>query len=86
MAAIDIISKEDLQQFRDDLLREIKLILTTTQEVKEWLKGSEVRRLLKVSAGTLQNLRIKGKLKCSKIGKIYYYRNDDILQLLHEHN
>jgi len=49
---------------------------------REWLKSSEVRKLLKVSAGTLQNLRINGTLPYRKIGGSMYYRIEDLKKLM----
>ncbi|MFP5082149.1 helix-turn-helix domain-containing protein, partial [Pedobacter sp. JCM 36344] len=51
---------------------------------KQWLRSSEVRKLLKISSGTLQNIRIKGILPYEKIGGILYYAYADIVQLLGE--
>ncbi len=45
--------------------------------VEDWLDGSEVMRLLKISKRTLQTLRDTGKLPYSHLGgKIYYCRLD----------
>ena len=82
--AVEIITKEDLQQFRIQLIQDIKLLMQPGEQPskKEWLKGSEVRKLLKISQGTLQNLRISGKLHPSKIGSIYYYPLEEVNKLL----
>jgi hypothetical protein len=79
----EIITKEDLQAFREDLLNDIRSILGKKVEVpKEWLKAAEVRRLLKISAGTLLTLRATGKLRYSKIGGTYYYHYQEIQSML----
>ena len=45
--------------------------------VEDWLDGSDVMRLLKISKRTLQTLRDTGKLPYSHLGgKIYYCRLD----------
>ncbi|SDF16011.1 Helix-turn-helix domain-containing protein [Mucilaginibacter pineti] len=81
--SVEVITKEDLQAFRLQLLGDIKQLLGEKTEVaKEWLKGTEVRKMLKVSHGTLQNLRIAGKLCYSKIGGTYYYRYKEIIGML----
>jgi len=83
---IDIITKDDLEKFKFDLLNEIKVLLkhsgTTNHIAKEWLKSNEVRKLLGISPGTLQNLRVNGTLPFTKIGSIIYYRYDDIRKLM----
>jgi hypothetical protein len=81
--AISVITKEDLQQFKIELLEEIKnLVQDRTTEQKLWLRSSEVKKLLNISSGTLQNLRINGTLSCSKIGGTLYYNYKDIEKLL----
>ncbi len=82
---IEIITKEDLQNFRKQLLGDIKEILLMAQRqktFKSWYRSCEVRKLLNISGGTLQNLRVTGKLPSSKIGGIHYYRLEDIENLL----
>jgi hypothetical protein len=81
--AANIITIEDLTQFRHQLLEDIKNIFhTKPAKQKQWLKSSEVRKLLKISPGTLQNLRINGTLSFTKIGSIIYYNYEDIETLL----
>lgn len=45
-------------------------------------KSYEVRKLLNISAGTLQNLRINGTLAYTKIGGLMYYKYSDIEKVL----
>jgi len=81
--AIEVITREDLNEFRFLLLNDLKEIFgTKPQEQKQWLKSKEVRKLLNISAGTLQTLRINKKLTYTKIGGILYYNNADIEKLL----
>lgn len=82
--AIEIITKEDLRSFRIELLQDLKQVLSPTipQKPKQWLKSSEVRKMLKISPGTLQNLRINGTLRFTKIGGLIYYSYEDIELLL----
>ena len=83
MTAIELITKEDLKAFKYELLDEFKAILQSGKaEPKQWLKSAEVRKVLKISPGTLQNLRINGKLRFSKIGGMMYYKMEDIQKLL----
>ncbi len=80
---IDVITKEDLQDFRIQLIGDIKdLFLLRQTTTKDWLRSSEVRKLLSISPGTLQSFRISGKLKSSKIGGIHFYRYSDLENLL----
>ena len=76
----------DLEIFRNELIAEIKSVLkpSTGQSVKQWLRTSEVRKILGVSPGTLQNLRVNRSLSYTKIGGIVFYKHEDILKLLEE--
>ena len=81
--AIEVITREDLNEFRTLLLSDLNTLLNSKpQQQKLWLKSNEVRKLLNISAGTLQNLRINGTLTYTKIGGIMYYDNSDIDKLL----
>jgi hypothetical protein len=72
--AVNILTNEDLQHFKQELFAELKGMFTTTKEQpKRWLKSEEVKKILKVSPGTLQTLRINGTLQYTKIGGIIYY-------------
>jgi len=82
---IEIFTEEELLKFKSELIREIKLAIKSDDgQTKQWLRSSEVRKLLKISSGTLQNLRIKGFLPYEKVGGIFYYAYADIVQLMGE--
>ncbi|WP_291131157.1 helix-turn-helix domain-containing protein [Flavobacterium sp. UBA7682] len=83
--AVEILTKEDLNDFRTLLLNDIREILQgKTEQTKQWLKSKEVRKLLNISPGTLQTLRINKTLSYTKIGGIIYYAQKDIEKLLDE--
>lgn len=77
--AVNILTSEDLENFKRDLFNELKIILRNeAPSQKKWLKSDEVKKLLKVSPGTLQTLCINGTLEFTKLGGIIYYDNDHI--------
>ncbi|BAU51982.1 helix-turn-helix domain-containing protein [Mucilaginibacter gotjawali] len=81
--AIEIITKDDLEAFRKTLLLDIRLLLSEKQQDnKEWLRCADVRKMLKISTGTVQNLRISGKLKSQKVGGIHFYKLADVQNML----
>ncbi|RTZ02732.1 DNA-binding protein [Flavobacterium bomense] len=82
--AATIMTVEDFKEFKIELLEQIKKIVESqnTASIKKWLKSTEVRKLLNISPGTLQNLRINGTLAYTKIGGTIYYANQDIDKLL----
>ena len=80
---VELVTKDDLKELENNLLNAIKQIINPGQgEVKKWLKSVEVRKLLNISPGTLQNLRINGTLRYTKIGCIMYYKLEDINKVL----
>jgi len=85
--AANIITTEDLMEFKSDLLDNIKEIVSTQSgmKIKKWMKSKEVRDLLSVSSGTLQTLRINGTLPYSKIGGVIYYDYSEIVKVFEEH-
>ena len=81
--AIEVITREDLNEFRSLLLNDLKEIIhSKPQQAKQWLKSKEVRKLLNISPGTLQNLRINGTINFNRIGGILYYKYEDLKKLM----
>ena len=77
--AIEVITREDLNEFRTLLLSDLNTMFNSKpQQQKQWLKSSEVRKLLNISPGTLQNLRVNGTITYTKIGGILYYASNDL--------
>ena len=81
--AAEIITKEDLQEFGNNLLNQIKGLLgQTVEEPRRWLKTYQVKNLLKISDNTLQTLRDNGTIPFTKIGGILFYNFEDINKVL----
>ena len=81
---VELITREDLHQFKTELLEEFKTIVSKTKQTPQgkWLKSAQVRELLKISPGTLLNLRVNGHLRYTKVGGSFYYQYEDIEQML----
>ena len=81
--AISVVTKEDLQEFKKELLEAIEELLQRKEPTQKlWLRTSEVKKMLNLSSGTLQTLRINGTLSYSKVGGTLYYNYKDILKLI----
>lgn len=82
--ATEVITTDDLREFKIELLEDLKRLLKehSGQPSKKWLKSYEVRKLLSISPGTLQNLRVNGTLPFTKIGGVIYYDYADIQAML----
>ncbi|MDB5273560.1 MAG: hypothetical protein JWO58_1927 [Chitinophagaceae bacterium] len=83
--AIEIITREELDKFKtellDELLEELSEIIHLSKQ-RDWLKSHEVRELLGISPGTLQHLRVSGALPFAKVGGILFYCYEDIQHML----
>lgn len=82
--ATTIITSDDLYEFKIELLDEIKQLLQnqTNQTTKRWIRSHEVRELLDISNGTLQNLRDNGTIPYTRIGRALYYDYHGIMEVL----
>ncbi len=79
-----LVTLGDLQEFKEDLLLSIRTIIQNNAPLptKRWMKSYEVKKLLNISTGTLQNLRSNGTLPHTKIGGSIYYDADDLNRVL----
>jgi len=82
--SVEIITKEDLQLFRLQLLNELRELIEHAPKKSDnkYLRSGDVKKLLGISTGTLQSLRISNKLHPVKIGGLYYYDSNEISKLL----
>ncbi|WP_116788607.1 DNA-binding protein [Flavobacterium psychrotrophum] len=84
------ITKDDLIQFGRMLVNEISIMVKGDYNREkdtsdpEWLKSRGARKLLDISAGSLQNLRITGKVRYKKVMGSYYYNKADLLGLFND--
>lgn len=82
--AATVLTTEDLYEFKIELFDELKKLLDQSPEKKQeeqnpkLLKSHQVQRLLGISPGTLQNLRINGTIPYTKIGGVILYSMEDI--------
>ncbi|WP_299527104.1 helix-turn-helix domain-containing protein [uncultured Lutibacter sp.] len=79
-----IITPEDLNEFKNELLENIKSLMNhqTGKVAKKWIKSTEVKEFLGISNGTLQNLRINGTIPYTKVGGVIYYDLQEIEKVL----
>jgi hypothetical protein len=80
---LELLTIKDLNDFKAELIRELKQLLSNNPPVtpKGLLKTREVLAILRISPGTLQNLRRNQTLECRKIGGTLYYYHEDIHRL-----
>ena len=82
MAKIEILTKEDLNEFKAELIQEFKVVIEAEAQNVQWLKSAEVSSILGISPGTLKNLRDSRSIPFSKLGGTLYYNMNDINQIL----
>lgn len=83
------VTKDDLRQFGLLIIGEVRKLIQSDAGKKhdlhpEWLKSRVVRKLLDMSAGSLQNLRVTGKVRFKKVLGSYYYSKTDIMGLFND--
>lgn len=87
---ISIVTQEDLQELKSSLiesiesLKEVLLQNNTKVPNVELLKSHQVQRLLGISPGTLQNMRVNGTIPFSKVGGVIFYDKQDILNIIED--
>jgi hypothetical protein len=83
-----IITTDDLREFKMELLEDIKALLKIKSQManKKYLKSADLMKILKVSSGTLQTMRINGILPYTKIGGIIFYDPDEISKVMKDNS
>jgi hypothetical protein len=74
----------DLAYFKTSIVEEIRMMLKehSSKSQAQWIKSKDVRKILSISHGTLQNLRINGILPFIKLGGTILYKYEDIVNRL----
>lgn len=93
---INIVTAEDFEAFKAEFFSQFREMVSDVKELiaeqkknkvldyadKRWIKSHQVQRLLGISPGTLQTLRINGTLPYTKIGGVIFYSQEDINALM----
>ena len=79
---IELITKHDLDEFKKDIIDTLQHLLTNGTQSKRWLKSEEVQEMLSISPSTLQNLRQTRKIPFTRLGGVYYYPEQGIIDEL----
>lgn len=74
---LQVLTAEDLEKFRKQLLTDIENLLNVKYP-KKWLKTNEVMELLGMSEVTLQTLRNKGLIPFRKLGGTVYFNAEEL--------
>ena len=80
--AVELITKDDLIAFKTEMIEAVRGEIKQVTGIKDVLKSEDVRKMLGISAGTLQTLRVNGTLPFSKLLGTCYYERADVLNAL----
>ena len=81
----NLVTVQDLQELKAEIISEIKLIIGNSTTKKDWLRSSEVMEMLSISYGTLQNLRINRDIPFTKMGGTLYYETSEVVKALNKY-
>ena len=76
-----LLSKEDLDIFKKEIILEMKNLLNARNSLPEVLKSNQVKKILQCSDGKLDALRRSGTLPYTNLDGTYYYKYSDVKQL-----
>lgn len=83
----EFVTKEDLKESGLLLFDKIQAAFKEKNSAEkkslepEWIRSKCVRKLLDISAGSVQNLRISQKVRFKKVFGSYYYNKEDLQKL-----
>ena len=80
----NLVTVQDLQELKAEIISEIKLIIGNSTTKKDWLRSPEVMEMLSISSGTLQNLRINRDIPFTKMGGTLYYERAEVVKALNK--
>ncbi len=80
----EIVTTDDLREFKRELLGDFKRILAEHSGflTKKWLKSADVCDLLEISQGKLQTMRINGTIPYTKLGGMIFYDSTEIQKMM----
>ncbi len=81
--AVTVITQEELDSFKVDLLYAIELLLENKGSIssKRWLKTPEIIEKLGISQSKLQKLRNEGTFPYTKVSGMVFYDYEGILKV-----
>ena len=85
--AVNILTTDDLKQFKEELFRELRQVFYKQQKQeadkkREWLRTKEVCKMMGISLSKLQYMRDNGEIKFTRVGGTIFYSVEEINKLL----
>lgn len=80
----EIITVQRFQDFEDRIFKELEELKQSSiiANSNRWLKSGDVKQMLSISHGKLQDLRDRGVIPFTKLGGVIFYDRREIEKLL----
>lgn len=78
----EIVTLEKFNDFENRIFKELEELKQTSTTDNRWLKSSDVKDLLGISHGKLQDLRDRGLIPFTKLGGVIFYDRIEIEKML----
>lgn len=77
----EIATKHDIENLINSI-EQLKALIEAPKMAKKFLRSLDVRKLLSISDGTLQRLRITNTLPAQKVNGTWFYKYEDVLRMI----
>jgi hypothetical protein len=81
---MEIVTKQMLDEFKQDLFREIAQLNSTINQPKKLMKNNDLMEYLGCSYSTIENLRNAGKIPYKKVMGTYYYSFEEVSKVFEQ--
>jgi hypothetical protein len=81
---MEIVTKQMLDDFKQDLFKEIAELNNTINQPKKLMKNSDLMEYLGCSYSTIENLRNAGKIPYKKVMGTYYYSFEEVSKVFEQ--
>lgn len=78
----EIVTLEKFNDFEDRIFKELEGLKQNSKTESRWLKSNDVKDLLGISHGKLQDLRDRGLIPFTKLGGVIFYDRNEIEKML----
>lgn len=82
MNAYEIATKADIENLLCEIKTLQELLSSTSPNQRKFLRSADVRKLLNISDGTLQRLRISNSLPAQKVNGTWFYKYEDVVKMI----
>lgn len=79
---MEIVSLKEFNDFENRIFKELEAIKQASPTENRWLKSNDVKELLGISHGKLQDLRDRGLIPFTKLGGVIFYDRIEIEKTL----